>query len=210
MRRKKKVRYRQRQIILAGSLVLLIAALSILLISVLVQKNHDRESAVSESLVTVQPDTEEITAPEAEKQPAENTGDVAEGKLQAAPSPEESAAETQIGALEDTQDPQNSGTSGNEAGTGAEVTVEKLSADETAGITLGIDVSKYQGTIDWPKVKESGVEFAMIRVGYRAKSTGELFEDPAARYNLQEAQAAGIKLGAYFFSSAVTEAEAKE
>lgn len=210
MRRKKKVRYRQRQIILAGSLVLLIAALSILLISVLVQKNHDRESAVSESLVTVQPDTEEITAPEEEKQPAENTGDVAEDKLQAAPSPEESAAETQIGALEDTQDPQNAGTSGNEAGTGAEVTVEKLSADETAGITLGIDVSKYQGTIDWIKVKESGVEFAMIRVGYRAKSTGELFEDPAARYNLQEAQAAGIKLGAYFFSSAVTEAEAKE
>ena len=49
----------------------------------------------------------------------------------------------------------------------------------------------------------------MIRVGYRAKSTGEIFEDPTARYNMQEAQAAGIKLGAYFFSSAVTLEEAR-
>lgn len=39
----------------------------------------------------------------------------------------------------------------------------------------------------------------MIRVGYRAKSTGEILEDPTARYNMQEAQAAGIKISAYFF-----------
>ncbi len=50
----------------------------------------------------------------------------------------------------------------------------------------------------------------MIRVGYRAKSTGEIFEDPTARYNMQEAQAAGIQTGAYFFSSAITAEEAKE
>lgn len=118
-------------------------------------------------------------------------------------------AEVSVGALDDAEDPQNSGTAGNEE-TGAEVTVSKNSEDETADITLGIDVSKYQGTINWAEVKASGVDFAMIRVGYRAKSTGEIFEDPTARYNMQEAQAAGIKIGAYFFSSAVTKEEARE
>lgn len=118
-------------------------------------------------------------------------------------------AEVSVGALDDAEDPQNSGTAGNEE-TGAEVTVSKSSEDETADITLGIDVSKYQGTINWTEVKASGVDFAMIRVGYRAKSTGEIFEDPTARYNMQEAQSAGIKIGAYFFSSAVTKEEARE
>jgi len=117
--------------------------------------------------------------------------------------------EVSVGALDDAEDPQDSGATGNEE-SGAEVIVTKTNEDETSNITLGIDVSKYQGTIDWAKVKASGVDFAMIRVGYRAKSTGEIFEDPAARYNMQEAQAAGIKIGAYFFSSAVTQEEARE
>lgn len=116
--------------------------------------------------------------------------------------------EISVGALDDEQDPQNFNAQGNE-GSGAEVTVAAINDNEISGVTIGIDVSKYQGTIDWSKVKESGVEFAMIRVGYRAKSTGEIFEDPTARYNMQEAQAAGIKIGAYFFSSAVTKEEAR-
>ena len=116
--------------------------------------------------------------------------------------------EVSVGALDDEQDPQNFETVGNE-GSGAEVTVAAINENEISGVTIGIDVSKYQGTIDWSKVKESGVEFAMIRVGYRAKSTGEIFEDPTARYNMQEAQAAGVKIGAYFFSSAVTKEEAR-
>ena len=113
-----------------------------------------------------------------------------------------------VGALDDDQDPQSSAAAGND-GSGAEVTVAGINEDEVSGIAMGIDVSKYQGTIDWSKVKASGVEFAMIRVGYRAKSTGEIFEDPTARYNMQEAQNAGIMIGAYFFSSAVTPEEAK-
>ncbi len=112
------------------------------------------------------------------------------------------------GAPGDEEDPQAGRAAGNVTA-GAEVTVSPISKDETAQLSMGIDVSKYQGTIDWTKVKESGVEFAMIRVGFRAKSTGEIFEDLTARYNMQEAQAAGIKIGAYFFSSAVTPEEAK-
>lgn len=116
--------------------------------------------------------------------------------------------EASVGALDDEQDPQGSGAAGKEE-SGAEVTVVGIGEGENADMTMGIDVSKYQGTIDWSRVKASGVDFAMIRVGYRAKSTGEIFEDPTARYNMQEAQAAGIKIGAYFFSSAVTPEEAK-
>ena len=77
-------------------------------------------------------------------------------------------------------------------------------------VTFGIDVSVYQGTIDWEAVAASGVEFAMIRVGYRTQVNGIIVDDSNARYNLQEASKYGIKLGAYFFSSAVTEAEAVE
>ncbi|WP_289284568.1 GH25 family lysozyme [Parablautia intestinalis] len=149
------------------------------------------------------------------KEQSSNSDEEPEEKQEAAealPSPLK-PEEVSVGALDDAQDPQTFGEAGSE-GAGAEVTVSDIGKQDAAGLisglTVGIDVSKYQGTIDWLKVKESGVEFAMIRVGYRAKSTGEIFEDPTARYNMQEAQAAGIKLGAYFFSSAVTEAEARE
>lgn len=116
----------------------------------------------------------------------------------------------EVGSMDDAEDPQGSANTGSDGGAGAAVSIQPGSAGETEDLTLGIDVSKYQKTIDWKQVKEAGVEFAMVRVGYRTKSTGIIYEDPAARYNLQEAQANGIKLGAYFFSSAVTKEEAVE
>lgn len=81
---------------------------------------------------------------------------------------------------------------------------------QTDEITTGIDVARYQGTIDWERVKTSSVDFAMVRLGYRSSEDGEIVEDPNARYNLQEAQKNDIMLGAYFFSTAVNEAEAVE
>lgn len=74
----------------------------------------------------------------------------------------------------------------------------------------GIDLSSYQGTPDWQKVKDYGVEFAMIRIGYRGYGSGKLVEDPTARPNLEGASSVGIKIGAYFFSQAVTVEEAAE
>ncbi len=74
----------------------------------------------------------------------------------------------------------------------------------------GIDVSKWQGKIDWQQVADAGVDFAIVRVGFRTTDTGEIKEDPYAAYNLQQAAKAGIQLGAYFFSTAVTEEEARE
>lgn len=74
----------------------------------------------------------------------------------------------------------------------------------------GIDVSKYQGYIDWNQVKDSGVEFAIIRVGYRGLTSGSLSEDDYYQINIQRALAAGLKVGVYIFSQATTEAEAVE
>lgn len=81
---------------------------------------------------------------------------------------------------------------------------------ETEDITFGIDVAKYQGTINWSQVAESGVDFAMVRLGYRAMADGLIKEDSNARYNLQEASRAGIPMGAYFFSTAISVEEAVE
>ena len=75
----------------------------------------------------------------------------------------------------------------------------------------GIDVSKQNGSIDWKKVADEGITFAYIRAGYRGYGVnGKLTEDSLAKENLQGANDAGIKTGVYFYTQAVTEAEAKE
>ena len=75
---------------------------------------------------------------------------------------------------------------------------------------VGIDVSYYQGKIDWKKVKKSGVDFAIIRLGYRGYLKGELALDKKYKYNIKQAKKAGIDVGVYFFTQALTEKEAIE
>lgn len=184
-----------RKLIIGGAAVLILIIVAVIVVFAIYLRNSTNERKAVEAQMNLENLTEEIpdeaALPEASEPPAADV-----------------QTEITVGALDDAQDPQDSEAAGNEK-SGAEVTVAPRPEGETEGLTMGIDVSKYQGTIDWKKVKESGVEFAMVRVGYRAKSTGEIFEDPTARYNMQEAQAAGIRLGAYFFSSAVTEEEAR-
>ena len=75
----------------------------------------------------------------------------------------------------------------------------------------GIDVSSYSGDIDWKKVAESGVEFAIIRLGGRGYGdSGTLYTDENARRNIDGARQNGIRVGGYFFSQATTEDEAVE
>lgn len=74
----------------------------------------------------------------------------------------------------------------------------------------GIDVSRYQGDIDWQKVAESGVKFVFIRVGYRTYGSGVITADPLAQANYQGAKDAGLKVGVYFFSQATNALEAME
>lgn len=72
----------------------------------------------------------------------------------------------------------------------------------------GIDVSSHQGNIDWSLVARDGVEFAIIRAGYRGYGTeGRLMEDQQFDANIQGAKAAGIKVGVYFFSQAINDDE---
>ncbi|MBE5925983.1 MAG: Lyzozyme M1 (1,4-beta-N-acetylmuramidase) [Lachnospiraceae bacterium] len=74
----------------------------------------------------------------------------------------------------------------------------------------GIDVSKYQGDIDWEKVKGDGVEYAIIRIAYRGYGSGEIVTDEKAIENIKNATKAGVKVGVYFFSQAINEKEARE
>ena len=74
----------------------------------------------------------------------------------------------------------------------------------------GVDVSKFQGTIDWNAVKADGIDFAIIRCGYRGYGSGKLVEDSTFRQNIQGATAAGLKVGVYFYSQAINEEEAVE
>jgi len=76
--------------------------------------------------------------------------------------------------------------------------------------TMGIDVSKWNGTIDWKAVKNSGVSYVIIRCGYRGSSQGMLVKDPKFQSNIAGAIAADIKVGVYFFTQAVDEVEAVE
>ena len=98
-----------------------------------------------------------------------------------------------------------------ENGSGAKVDVsDVVDKNENTETTLGIDVSKYQGSIDWKKVADAGIDFAMIRVGYRELASGKIVADSNAKYNMQEAQKYGIKVGVYFFSTAISKEEAIE
>ena len=75
---------------------------------------------------------------------------------------------------------------------------------------LGIDVSHHQQEIDWEQVRAAGVEFVMVRLGNRGYVTGALAVDRRVTENLEGARAAGLKVGAYFYSQAISAEEARE
>lgn len=85
--------------------------------------------------------------------------------------------------------------------------------DEAGNIIskVGIDVSEYQPSVDWAKVKASGIDFAIIRVGFRGYGQeGKLVEDAMFKSHIEGALAAGLDVGVYFFSQAVDKEEAYE
>lgn len=92
---------------------------------------------------------------------------------------------------------------------------ENFSLDEKGrpsypGAILGVDVSDHQGEIDWQRVRDDGVSFAILRIGYRGNTVGSLQIDDCFAANYIAARDAGLPVGVYFFSQAVSEAEAKE
>ncbi|MDO5311682.1 MAG: GH25 family lysozyme, partial [Clostridia bacterium] len=77
-------------------------------------------------------------------------------------------------------------------------------------VLRGVDVSEHQHEIDWNAVKASGIDFAFIRAGYRGYTEGGIFKDAFANRNLRDAHDAGLKVGVYFFSQAISPEEARE
>ena len=107
-------------------------------------------------------------------------------------------------APDSANDPENSDFPGMN---GTEIKADHL--EKKTGKANGVDVSKWQGKIDWKTVKKSGIDFAIIRIGYRAEN-GKIYKDEYADYNIQQADKAGLLIGVYFFSTAVNEQEARE
>lgn len=115
-----------------------------------------------------------------------------------------SSASAKQQAKADTEDPQSKQS---ESSSGTAVNATSLTS--VSGRANGIDVSKWQGTIDWGKVKAAGIDFAMIRIGFRGEN-GTIYKDSYADYNIQSAVSAGVKVGVYFYSTAVSTDEAQQ
>lgn len=158
-----------------------------------------------EDTVTEEMQEQEIDGADNTQSEDEITGDMEEETQEM---PEEEADGEAENA--ESEDPEPT-TMSTEQGTEVDVTALLSSGNvaETNQVTIGIDVARYQGTIDWAQVAASGIDFAMVRVGYRADTSREIVADSNAQYNMQEAQRNGIKVGAYFFSTATTTEEAK-
>ena len=93
---------------------------------------------------------------------------------------------------------------------GSKSNIISVKTFSTSTTRAGIDVSKWQESIDWQKVKDAGIELVMIRAGYRGDTSGTIFEDSYFKTNINEATKLGLDIGVYFFSYATTEDEAIE
>ncbi len=82
--------------------------------------------------------------------------------------------------------------------------------NEEAYAKKGIDVSTFQGDIDWERVKNDGIEYAIIRLGFRGYESGKIVLDSKYEENIEGSLAAGLDTGVYFFTEALTEKEAVE
>lgn len=116
--------------------------------------------------------------------------------------------ESEIDILKD--DTQDEGINSEDEDDTQHKTLIDVEDERKNAVKLGIDVSKWNGDIDWEVVKAEGVDFAIIRCGYRGSSSGWLVEDPYFYKNLEGAKKAGIKVGLYFFTQATNLVEAVE
>lgn len=182
----------QKQIIYGACTVLLLTIAVLILVMVFSGSDTPPPSPTEQTTLQTQP--QQTTAPTTE--PTE------------ASVPQDTTAPQEPDPITDAEDPQ-SGSSNQ----GAKVEISQVipqDSNETKELTFGIDVSKYQGTINWEQVAAAGTDFAMVRIGYRTLVSGKITADTNAKYNMQQAQKYGIKLGAYFFSTAVSVQEAQE
>ncbi len=107
-------------------------------------------------------------------------------------------------------DKNNNYVTGNQVINGAKYTFGSDGALAPGAGVLGIDVSRYQGNINWVEVKKSGVQFAILKIGVRGYQYGTIASDRNFEANIRGAQAAGVDVGIYFYSQAINAREAVE
>ena len=83
------------------------------------------------------------------------------------------------------------------------------SADDVI-TSVGVDVSTYQGTVDWAAVKDAGVDYVIVRAAYRGYESGKIVPDDLYEQNIRGAADAGLHVGVYLYSQALSEDEARE
>ena len=154
--------------------------------------------------------TEETPAP-AEEVPAEEPVDDASGEPEETASEEPVAEEEEVDPLMNPEDPLYNkymlGLDGAAIYSYSDFTTRALNGET---LRRGIDVSSWQNTINWSKVKASGVEFVFLRAAYQGTSSGKLFRDGRFLDYIQGAKSVGLKVGVYIFSQAITVEEALE
>lgn len=205
-----------KEFISAKVLIIIITIVIVLAVLLLLILKRDRTEDAGKDVPAMEEitgeglQTEQMQADQTQDQAGQSLPDAA-GENQSDTKGAENAGQEADMTAQEAQDPQTE-TMSTQQGTAVDVTelLSSAAAAETEDITLGIDVARYQGTIDWAQVAASGIEFAMVRVGYRTDSTREICADTNARYNMQEAQKNGIKVGTYFFSTATSREEAIE
>lgn len=175
------------------------------------------EPATEAETTTEEPATEAPTEPPTEAKtvpetiPIEEISTVAQKEAEKFDAQEE--ARKEMAAEKDTEPPTTAPVK-NPSAQRPEKPTEPPKVSETAKVVTGIDVSHWQsdrGKIDWNKVKNDGIDYVIIKAAGRSiGSDGSLYEDSAYRENIEGALAAGIPVGVYFFSQAITEQEARE
>lgn len=175
------------------------------------------EPATEAETTTEEPATEAPTEPPTEAKtvpetiPIEEISTVAQKEAEKFDAQEE--ARKEMAAEKDTEAPTTAPVK-NPSAQSPEKPTEPPKVSETAKVVTGIDVSHWQsdrGKIDWNKVKNDGIDYVIIKAAGRSiGSDGSLYEDSAYRENIEGALAAGIPVGVYFFSQAITEQEARE
>lgn len=213
-RGQKRTKYNKKHVaVVAGGAIalILVVVLIVIFIKSLISGNKDQEAAAYQSIEGVEVISDSRTEEQGDNTQVSDMAGEDENETSDRENGENLQIAAEVAGMEDEEDPQES-ESMNVDGAGASSDISTIlkGAKETESVSYGIDVAKWQGTIDWKQVADSGVEFAIIRIGYRTQKTGIIMEDPLAKYNMQQAKEAGLKLGVYFFSTAVTVEEAQE
>ena len=201
-----------KQVVISTIIVLIIAITIIFWIfstqkAVAVTTDIEEENVVEETEEIIKENIEDNQEEIEEEISEENTGENKEEKKVTYKDNTVTIPKSTVATVNSSEDAEKNKKTG-----GAKVSQEQAEVmfENIGQKSMGIDVSAHQGKINWAKVKESGVDFAIIRCGFRGQTAGNIYEDTYFKTNVSGAIANGIKVGIYFYSTAINETEALE